>query len=138
MKKGFWKLAMSLVLVATILVGCGGTETLESFVNSNAELKEDFDNIGKTSSNSMGDMVLAVKENTLTYTYTYKQTFDSASLELMKTELDKQLQSSSVVSQFQSVAKQLESETKIDGIKVQVVYQNGDKTEISQATFESK
>ena len=74
------------------------------------------------------DRTVDVKENTLTYTYEYDQTFDSSTMALMKTEMEKAM--SSMDSTFESVVDTLEEGSGIDGITVKVIYKDAAGTEI--------
>lgn len=114
---------LSLILaMAVAFSGCGGPETLEEYIASDTEAQESIDSLATSG------LEVEVKGNTLTYTYQYDQTFDSATLSLMETELASAM--SSMDSTFQSVVDMLEEGSEIDGITVKVVYTDGAGTEI--------
>ena len=114
---------LSLILImAVVFSGCGGPKNLEEYVNDNTEAKQSIDSL------STSGMTVDVKGNTLTYTYEYDQTFDSSTMALMKTEMEKAM--SSMDSTFESVVDTLEEGSGIDGITVKVIYKDAAGTEI--------
>lgn len=115
-------LILSLVLsMSVVLTGCGAS-TLEEFVNSDSETKQSLEEL-----NTNG-LAVEVKGNTLTYTYTYEQTFDSSVVSALKGSIESTLDESSA--SFTSMADTLEKESKIEEVTVKVIYLNGDGSEI--------
>ena len=108
--------------MAMMFAGCGGPSTLEEFVNSNEEAKSQIDSL------STSGMTVDITDNTLTYTYTYPQTFDDATAGLMATELESAMDS--MESTFESIGDTLEEESGIDGITVRVIYEDSAGTEL--------
>jgi len=124
MKKKTSKLLMTslvislLLAMSSLLVGCGGgPATLEEYVNSNEELVQEIE------SYTTEGMSIDITGNTLTYTYKYDQTFNSATAELMSTELEKAM--SSMDSTFESVRDTLIEETGFSDIAVKIIYTDG-------------
>ena len=74
-----------------------------------------------------------IKDNVVTYTYKYKQTFTDDQLKVVKTSLEQAM--SKAEGQFTNIVTQLEKETEIDGISVVVKYMNGDDKEIYSKEF---
>ena len=122
-------IVMSMLLaMALMFSGCGGgDETLEDFVNSNTEAKEQIDSL------STNGMTIDISGNTLTYTYAYTQTFEPDMAELMGDQLEEAM--SSMDSTFESVADTLEEESGIEGITVKVVYEDAAGTELYSEEF---
>lgn len=119
---------LSLSFIMTILLaGCGAPSTLEEYINSNEEAKNTVDSMASDQMN------VEVTGNTLTYTYTYNQTFTGETLEAVKEELENAMESQS--STFENIGKTLEQESGIEDITVRVVYANEDGTEIYSEDF---
>lgn len=133
MLKKLWTLATVLLLAVT-LTACGGTKTLESYVNSNKDIKQEIEKAAVSDSTYQVD--IDIKENTLIYTFKYKTTLNE--------DLSKQAASyfksndATLDSAMKKVAKTLEDETKIEGIQVEVNYLNGNNQELYKATYDSK
>lgn len=109
-----------LLAMAVMFAGCGGPETLEEYINSDEEAKSTIDSL------STSGMTVDVTGNTLTYTY--PQTFDAATVELMKSELENAMES--MDSSFESIGDTLEEGSGIDDITVRVVYEDAAGTEL--------
>lgn len=115
-------LILSLILsMSVVLTGCGASN-LEEYVNSNNEAKQALESMKTDALN------VEVKENTIIYTYTYEQTFDSSVVEALSGSIESTLDESS--SSFTSMADTLEKESKIEEVTVKVIYLNGDGSEI--------
>lgn len=130
-------LAMTLVMVLSTVViftGCGEPKTFEEFVNSNDELKSSIEQVAQSDDN--GGMTVQIKENKIIYTYKYSQTFESAAVEQMKTYFAEYMRTAG--SSFETVAKTCEEQSKITGITVDVIYQNGDGEELFKETYSAK
>ena len=121
-------LLLSLVLILMLTFASCGTKTLEKYVNDNAELKQQIESIGAGTG-----LEVDIKDNVVTYTYKYKQTFTDDRLKVVKTSLEQAM--SKAEGQFTNIVTQLEKETEIDGISVVVKYMNGDDKEIYSKEF---
>ena len=121
-------LLLSLVLILMLTFASCGTKTLEKYVNDNAELKQQIESIGAGTG-----LEVDIKDNVVTYTYKYKQTFTDDQLKVVKTSLEEAM--SKAEGQFTNIVTQLEKETEIDGISVVVKYMNGDDKEIYSKEF---
>ncbi len=121
-------LLLSLVLILMLTFASCGTKTLEKYVNDNAELKQQIESIGAGTG-----LEVDIKDNVVTYTYKYKQTFTDDQLKVVKTSLEQAM--SKAEGQFTNIVTQLEKETEIDGISVVVKYMNGDDKEIYSKEF---
>ena len=120
-------LIVMLLAMATLFTGCGGADTLEEWISSDSEAAATLEEM------STDELDVTVEGNTLVYTYTYAQVIDSSLVDAVSQQLDETITNSS--STFTSVADTLEEESGIDGISVQVIYLNGDGTELLNKTF---
>ena len=112
-----------------VFTGCSGSpETLEEYISSDAEAQEEIDALAESSG-----MEIEVKENTLTYVYSYEQTFDEAMIEQMAAQFESTMES--MASTFEDVATKLEKETGIEDVIVKVVYQDSAETEIYSVEY---
>ncbi|MCI9049493.1 MAG: DUF4854 domain-containing protein [Coprobacillus sp.] len=137
-KSKILSLVMSLVLMLTTafcLSACGGgTKTLESYINDNPSVKKQIE--GASQSDSTMEMSIDIKENDLIYTYKYKQVFEADVVKQMNKQFE--TYASNFETTFSNIAKSLEEETKISGITVYIVYQNGDGSEIFKQSYTAK
>lgn len=137
MKKNLRNLIALIMVIAVvaassvILTGCGGPATLEEFIDSDENAKTELQTIEK----SLGEGgSFTVEGNDITMIYKYSQTFDAQYLPAMKTQIENAMNSMS--STFENMVTQLEEESKLEGITMTVIYQNGDGTEIFSKTYE--
>lgn len=126
MKKILTILLLSFIMTI-VLVGCGAPSTLEEFINSNEDAKNTVESM------TNDQMSVEVSGNTLTYLYTYNQTFTGETLDALKEELENAMESQK--STFENIADTLEKESGIDEVTVQVIYANEDGTEIYKEEF---
>lgn len=126
MKKILTILSLSFIMTI-VLVGCGAPSTLEEFINSNEDAKNTVESM------TNDQMSVEVSGNTLTYLYTYNQTFTGETLDALKEELENAMESQK--STFENIADTLEKESGIDEVTVQVIYANEDGTEIYKEEF---
>ena len=82
------------------------------------------------------EMSIDIKENDLIYTYKYKQVFEADVVKQMNKQFE--TYASNFETTFSNIAKSLEEETKISGITVYIVYQNGDGSEIFKQSYTAK
>lgn len=115
-------IALMLALVFT-LASCGGPKTLEEYVNSDADVKEQIEQISKSSG-----LKCEIKENTVIYTYTYEMELNDSQIEQMSAALEKAL--GSYESTFTDVIDTLTEETGIEGINIKVIYLDKAEKEI--------
>lgn len=120
-------LTLILVLMLTF-ASCGAPKTLEAYVNEDQETKEQIEQVGAAQG-----LDVEIKENNITYTYKYTQTFTADQLTVMKTSLQQAMDS--IESSFESIISQLETATEISGITISVIYLNGDGAEIYKQDF---
>lgn len=117
-KSLFSILAVAVLLISLVLTGCGGGDkTLESYVNSDKDLKEKIQQIGEDSG-----LGVEIKGNDVIYTFdieTLGVTKDMVD-DNLKTELEKALDTQKET--FVSVVDTLEEETEIDVIRIVINY----------------
>lgn len=133
MKKKTLLTGLLVVLMMAVLVvftGCGGgsPETLEDYINNNAEAQEKLNALNESSG-----MESSVKNNTITCVYSYDQTFDEAMIEQMAAQFESTMES--MASTFENVASDWEEKTGIEGITVKIVYQDSAGTEIYSVEY---
>lgn len=129
----------SVVLVLTLsvmalLTGCGGPSTLEEYINDNNEAKQELEKLNQSSQKGM-DVSTTVKENTIIYTFKYDKTFTDKEKDAMAEYFEKYLDTAA--STFQSIAKEMEEKSEIEGVKVRITYKNGDDSEIYNREFDA-
>lgn len=124
-----WIALLSVLAVCALaFAGCAkAPATLEEFINSNDDIKAQYEDLNSENLN------VSIEGNTLTYTYFYEDTYSNEMLDLVKTEADSILEKQA--STFETVSDTLERQSGIEGITVQVVYINGDGTEIIRKEF---
>ncbi|MGF6376256.1 major membrane immunogen (membrane-anchored lipoprotein) [Clostridiales Family XIII bacterium PM5-7] len=141
MKKRTSKLfavAMTLVMVlsiASLITSCGA-KTLEDYVNSDKDVKAQLDNTNEQFSTDEMGANIEIKENTLTYTFKYTETYNDEQLEVMKEYFEKTMES--VATTFDAIRDSLAEESKIEDVVVKVRYLNGDDAEIFAAEYAKK
>lgn len=129
-KRKFLSKGLLLSLVLVVMIGfssCGETKTLEDFMNDNAGAKQQVEAL------SGNGLDVEIKDNTVTYTYKYTETFSDDVLEQVKTQLETSMDAQSTT--FEGVVSGLEKEAEIEGVVVKVIYQNGDGSTIYEKEF---
>lgn len=122
---------MLLVTSSLALAGCGGTKTLEEYVNSNSDVQQDLSDL--ESSLGTGGSI-TVKENNIELIYKYDQTFDEATATAMKPQLEQAM--NSMESQFQGMIDDLKEDSGIDDVSMTIVYQDANGTELYSNTYQ--
>lgn len=123
--------AFLLALVITLsvgLTGCGGPENLAQYVSENEDVynmiqeqKEQSENVG------MMETDISVEGNTLSYIYTYKETYPANQTSQIKTSLE--AYEDTLESGFEPIKDTLEEGSGLD-VTVKIIYNNGDGSEI--------
>ena len=100
MKKVITLVAAIMLLVTSTLAlaGCGGTKTLEEYVNSDSDVQQELSDLESSLGNGGS---ITVKENNIELIYKYDQTFDEATATAMKPQLEQAM--NSMESQFQGM-----------------------------------
>lgn len=133
MKKLFKNGLSMLALIAFVLVlsGCGKPATLEEFLKNNNDVMQEINQIAEESA-----LAIEIKDNEIIFTYDVSAissfTEENVFTDEVKTAFKSALDGTSAT--FSSLAKSLEEESKISGIRLTVKYTfNG--TLIVERTF---
>ena len=133
MKKVITLVAAIILLVTSslALAGCGGTKTLEEYVNSDSDVQQELSDLESSLGNGGS---ITVKENNIELIYKYDQTFDEATATAMKPQLEQAM--NSMESQFQGMIDDLKEDSGIDDVSMTIVYQDANGTELYSNTYQ--
>lgn len=133
MKKVITLVAAIMLLVTSTLAlaGCGGTKTLEEYVNSDSDVQQELSDLESSLGNGGS---ITVKENNIKLVYKYDQTFDEATATAMKPQLEQAM--NSMESQFQSMIDDLKEDSGIEDVSMTIVYQDANGTELYSNTYQ--
>ena len=133
MKKAITLVAAIMLLVTSslALAGCGGTKTLEEYVNSDSDVQQELSDLESSLGNGGS---ITVKENNIELIYKYDQTFDEATATAMKPQLEQAM--NSMESQFQGMIDDLKEDSGIDDVSMTIVYQDANGTELYSNTYQ--
>ena len=133
MKKVITLVAAIMLLVTSTLAlaGCGGTKTLEEYVNSDSDVQQELSDLESSLGNGGS---ITVKENNIELIYKYDQTFDEATATAMKPQLEQAM--NSMESQFQGMIDDLNEDSGIDDVSMTIVYQDANGTELYSNTYQ--
>lgn len=133
MKKVITLVAAIMLLVTSTLAlaGCGGTKTLEEYVNSDSDVQQELSDLESSLGNGGS---ITVKENNIELIYKYDQTFDEATATAMKPQLEQAM--NSMKSQFQGMIDDLKEDSGIDDVSMTIVYQDANGTELYSNTYQ--
>ena len=122
---------MLLVTSSLALAGCGGTKTLEEYVNSDSDVQQELSDLESSLGNGGS---ITVKENNIELIYKYDQTFDEATATAMKPQLEQAM--NSMESQFQGMIDDLKEDSGIDDVSMTIVYQDANGPELYSNTYQ--
>lgn len=122
---------MLLVTSSLALAGCGGTKTLEEYVNSDSDVQQELSDLESSLGNGGS---ITVKENNIELIYKYDQTFDEATATAMKPQLEQAM--NSMESEFQGMIDDLKEDSGIDDVSMTIVYQDANGTELYSNTYQ--
>ena len=122
---------MLLVTSSLALAGCGGTKTLEEYVNSDSDVQQELSDLESSLGNGGS---ITVKENNIELIYKYDQTFDEATATAMKPQLEQAM--NSMESQFQGMIDDLKEDPGIDDVSMTIVYPDANGTELYSNTYQ--
>ena len=133
MKKAITLVAAIMLLVTSTLalVGCGGTKTLEEYVNSDSDVQQELSDLESSLGNGGS---ITVKENNIELIYKYDQTFDEATATAMKPQLEQAM--NSMESEFQGMIDDLKEDSGIEDVSMTIVYQDANGTELYSNTYQ--
>ena len=133
MKKVITLVAAIMLLVTSTLAlaGCGGTKTLEEYVNSDSDVQQELSDLESSLGNGGS---ITVKENNIELIYKYDQTFDEATATAMKPQLEQAM--NSMESQLQGMIDDRKEDSGIDDVSMTIVYQDANGTELYSNTYQ--
>lgn len=133
MKKAITLVAAIMLLVTSTLAlaGCGGTKTLEEYVNSDSDVQQELSDLESSLGNGGS---ITVKENNIELIYKYDQTFDEATATAMKPQLEQAM--NSMESEFQGMIDDLKEDSGIEDVSMTIVYQDANGTELYSNTYQ--
>ena len=108
---------MLLVTSSLALAGCGGTKTLEEYVNSDSDVQQELSDLESSLGN--GGSITVKENNTAT---------------AMKPQLKQAM--NSMESQFQGMIDDLKEDSGIDDVSMTIVYQDANGTELYSNTYQ--
>ena len=108
----------------------GSYTTFEEYVNSDANLQKQLEEVGESNG-----LEITIKENVMTYTYQFEDTYDEEQIAAMMPAMESAL--AGYEDTFTGMAKDLEKATGLSGIKIVVTYIDAAGTEIYGAEFTS-
>ena len=133
MKKVITLVAAIMLLVTSTLAlaGCGGTKTLEEYVNSDSDVQQELSDLESSLGNGGS---ITVKENNIELIYKYDQTFDESTATAMKPQLEQAM--NSMESEFQGMIDDLKEDSGIEDVSMTIVYQDANGTELYSNTYQ--
>ena len=133
MKKVITLVAAIMLLVTSTLAlaGCGGTKTLEEYVNSDSDVQQELSDLESSLGNGGS---ITVKENNIELIYKYDKTFDEATATAMKPQLEQAM--NSMESEFQGMIDDLKEDSGIEDVSMTIVYQDANGTELYSNTYQ--
>lgn len=111
--------------------------TLEDYFNEHPDELEDIKkSVNEDESyNEVVDIDVDVKDNTLSYIYTFKQTFSDEQIESFKPDLQESMEGE-VTDQMKEKIGDIEKGYGVKGVKMYMEYRNGDGSKILGTTIE--
>lgn len=128
------KITLKITIVSMLMVlmlafaGCGSPSTLEEYLNSDSEAMEQIESLSESSG-----LEVDISDNTLTYTFTYDQTYTGDQLELIRTNTESTMES--IDSSMKQLAASMEEESGINDVTIVVEYLNKDGSEIFKKEY---
>lgn len=130
MKKISVKIVISALILALMLAfaGCGGPSTIQEYVESSEDAQQEIADTEKSSGCDID-----IKDNTMTITYKYDDTYSSDQVKAIKKEMEKMVPD--MVDELDDSMDELKEESGIDDISMKMVFLNGDGSEIYSKEF---
>ena len=124
--------------VTVALTSCSsGPATLEDYIADHPEEREALEESKSSYASMEGiNFDIQVKDNTIIYLFEMENTVNQSIASEMKTAFENLMENSKTMIKAQLV--HLEDQTEIDGITLQMLFLNGDDSEIYNETFEAK
>ena len=125
-------LLIMIMAVTAVMAGCGSKETgptnLEEYVASDETLKNEIQSIADSNG-----LDIAVSGNTMTFTYKYDQEFDEEMKATAGPLIEQAL--ADYAPSFTGLAKDLEEQTKLSGIKIKIQYMDAKDSELYSTEY---
>lgn len=124
-----------LVMSVMFLAGCGSARTVEKYFSDNQEAMKQIEQMEKNSTDENGSLKFEVKENTVTITYQFKETYTGKAMETMKQTIDEIIKTDDM-SSYTDIIKDIKEDAGIEEeVTIKVVYLNGDGEELGLASI---
>ena len=140
MRKVISVILASLLLVSSVFFFffCKAKEeekpsTLAEYVDQSDDAEKELDGISESMTNEILDGEVDVKGNAIVMTLKLKETYDSKDLDTLSEQFGEQMDN--YRDTFDETIEDMEEESGIQGIEIQVIVQNGDGVEIYSDTF---
>lgn len=132
-------LVLSLSVMA-LLTGCGGTPTLEEYINDNkdekAAMEAELEKSNAILAKSGMEAAIDIKENTIIYTYKMNQALNDDQIDATKKVLEQS--SDAMAAQTKTLTEKLEKESKIEGISFRIIFVDKNDKEIYSKDFKNE
>ena len=133
--KAMLLVSMIIIVAVFTLTSCGGSKTLEEYLEKNPTAQDEMDAVGTTIGEQMGiDVTIDVNENDIVYTYVL-DTLPSGE-DANNAKANMKLTFEKLKPTMETTIKTLEDEIKIDGITMTMKYVDGNGEVFYTYTFE--
>ncbi len=128
-------LVMAALMAVMMLAGCGA-KTLEEKLNSDSDTKSEIEKIEKQyeAQSGIDDVDISAKENTLIMKLKVAVTTTDTTVDVYKNAFVSSFKNSE--SSLKSAISDLEDDTKIDGVKMQVIVVDQKDVELFNKTYD--
>ena len=132
-------IALLAVSSVCVMTSCGKKEeekkpaTLEEYMATADDADSELQKISESMSNEVVDGAVDVKENSIVMTLTMKEVYDSEYFDAFNDSFADEMEGYS--DRFSEIIDDMEKESGISGIDIQVIVLNGDGAEIYSDTF---
>lgn len=129
---------LMIIAAAVAFAGCGENEpkTLEDYLTSNDEARQEVETAMKIQGGDDMDVNVSYSGNNILITSTLKTTYDTDMIDAVSKAFDSQKEN--LQTSVQESIRQIEESTEITGVSVDVVIKNGDGTEIWKNHYTSE
>lgn len=130
MKKISVKIVISALILALMLAfaGCGGPSTIQEYIESSDEAQQQISDTEKSSGCDID-----VKDNAMTVTYKYDETYSKDQVKAIKKEMEKLVPD--MAGDLEDSISDIKEESGIEDITMTIVFLNGDGSEIYSKEF---
>lgn len=130
MKKISVKIVISSLILALMLAfaGCGGPSSIQEYIESSDEAQQQIADTEKSSGCDID-----VKDNDMTITYKYDETYSKDQVKAVKKEMEKLVPD--MADALEDSISDIKDESGIEDITMTIVFLNGDGSEIYSKKF---